>query len=199
MIGTEQKISLLVPLNEYLQSNGGIVTVFLPANSTFVFTTPSASTISETKTVSIPTNYSLYDSNMKSISTVSLAVNCSSIKCEKSILVTLSGVTYSYSSKIYSPYLFSTETNSHYKISEGVIQYPDITLSTSVQTLTVKPTVTITGQTTVYNITFIPTLPIDNYQNGGYFKIVLPLVVLSSSNCSIITNVSLGFSLSCLI
>ena len=81
-VGTEQKISLSVPLNGYFQLHGGIITVSFPSNSTFLFSTPAATVTSpSSQPTTIPTTYSLYDNNMKSISTLSLTINCSLVKC----------------------------------------------------------------------------------------------------------------------
>lgn len=50
-----------------------------------------------------------------------------------------------------------------------------------------------------YNISFVPSIPIDSTSNGGYITIALPsdLDINQTSGCAVSTNISLGFSLSC--
>jgi hypothetical protein len=79
IVGTEQNITLTFQLNSYFQAYGGLISVYFPKNSTFVYSTPAA--ISTSSGSSLVVTPSLYDESMKSLSGLTLEVNCSKSQC----------------------------------------------------------------------------------------------------------------------
>ena len=198
MVGTPQQLTIVFPLNSYFQSFGGLISVSFPANSTFSSSSLSSFSLVNNTSLAIPLTSTLYDSNMGSLSGVTFSINCTALQCGSTISITLSGITYSYSSLSYSPYNFTIATELGYLITQGNLNYTALAPITSSFGVFIDSTIKITGYTTSYNLTLIPTIPIDSLPNGGYIQLAVPSSIsLSGSTCSIITNVSLGFTLSC--
>jgi hypothetical protein len=169
-------------------------------NSTFVYSTPQASVVTSNTTVPITISYTTYDQNMMSIAMLTLSGACVKTVCGPLLTILIRGISYSYSSLTYSPYNFSIATSNGSPIATGLITYPAVAPMPKQSILTLTATSQTTGSLSSYNFSFVPTIPIDNQGNGGQILLTLPTdfdLTKSSNSCSIITNVSLGFSLTC--
>jgi hypothetical protein len=199
--GDEQTLRMTFSVSSYFQFNDGTITITLPTNSTFVFSTPQAYVVTGlTTSVAITTTFTTYDQNMMSINKLTLSGACTKTVCSPQLSLLIRGISYSYSALSYAPYTFSIATTNGAPISNGAIPYPTTSPIPKQTSLLVSSTSQVTGAQSNYNFSFVPTIPIDSSPNGGQLVVVLPNdldLSKSSNSCSVITNVSLGFSLLC--
>lgn len=175
-----------------------MISLCFPQNSTFAFFNPNAYVVGAITNKSISLTYSLYDQNMKSISYVNLTKACSLTFCGNQIVIAITGISYSYNTQLYSPYNFTIYTLNQAPISTGSINYPSNIPTTKISNLLISSTNSITGGSSNYNISFVPTIPIDSAPNGGYLLLNLPNQLgYNSSSCSLVTNISTNILLAC--
>jgi hypothetical protein len=202
LASTDLTLSLTFTISQYFQAYDGVIVINFPMNATFVsdVTPISASVISQNNaTTPITSSYQLYDNNMMSISSITIHGACLQSSCGLSLTIQIEGITFSYSAKSYSPYNFSISTSNGAPISQGTIPYPTTAPTSLSSTLTVNASSSVTGSLSNYNFSFAPKIPIDSQPNGGWIAITLPsdLDITQSNGCNVITNISLGFSMSC--
>lgn len=116
--GNEQTITLTFSISSYFQFNDGQIDIMLPQNATFVFDTPRAFVVaSNGSLLSITATYQQHSNPMASISRITVSQACTKINCSQSLTIQIRGITYSYSSKTYSPYTFTISTTNGAPIS----------------------------------------------------------------------------------
>lgn len=131
---------------------------------------------------------------------INLTEACKLTTCSNVITIAIKGISYSYGISTYSPYNFTLYTNSGAKISSATIIYPIQNLNPKQSSLLIITSNSTTGSASNYNLTFNSSFPIDNLDNGGYIKIMLPNQPnYSNSVCNIGINTTLTFSLYCVL
>lgn len=200
--GTDMTLSLTFSISLYFQTYDGVIVIYFPVNASFVSLNTgvlAVSVVNGGTTTPITSSYQYYDNNMMAISSITISGACLKTACGSSLTVQIQGITFSYSTKSYSPYNFTISTSNGAPISQGSIPYPATSPTTRPSALTIGCSSNVTGSLSNYNFSFVPSIPIDSQPNGGWMTISLPtdLDVSSSNGCNVITNVSLGFSMAC--